>query len=253
MSRLLAPALAGAVLGCTSARTLAMQIQAAAQPGHLPRVVACWEKDLETAGFRGEYVATVDMVVEGGTSRLRDARVTAMQPPDARGEALAACVEEALNGSALPREPDREGPGFAASSDILVRGYRIAFVGPSEEERARAAARLAHVLLGPRADRCQGLYAYDPPRDASTLFAEVAEHKQRAEGLAGGDTDLYARALQKAYDTELELRERLRLDAAEPDLPKESRRRLLKALKDAHKDAERTGSLIGCKAPPLPR
>lgn len=248
--RALALALAGATLGCVSENTLAARLAAAAQPGHLPQVVACWEKEVEAAGFVDEYVVTADLVVEGGSSRVKDARVTAVEPADSRGESLGRCVEEALNRSALPREDDREGPGFAAAGDVAVRGYRFAFLGPSREERERAAARQAHVLLGPRADRCQGLYAYDPPRDAPRLFAEAAEREQRA-GSAAGDADAEARALQQLYDIQLELRARLRLDADEPGLPAANRKRTLEALREVEAEAKKTGARIRCEPAPL--
>jgi hypothetical protein len=166
------------------------------------------------------------------------------------GAALAACVEAALDRTALPVAADSEGPGFATSSDLAVRGYRIAFLG-APESRERASARQGHVLLGPRADRCQGLYAHDPPRDASTLFAEVSQREERAASLAGSDPDLYARELQKQYDLQLELRERLRLDALDPDLLPANRRRVLAALDGADKAARRTGAMIRCEPPPL--
>ena len=247
MVRLVALVGAGACLGCVSDPALANQLAAAAQPGHLPGVVACWERHVEQAGLGGEYVATADFVVEGGSSRLRDARVTGVEPADAAGEALGACVEEALGRAALPRAADREGPGFAHGTDVQVRSYRIAFVGQGEGERERAEERQAHVLLGPRADRCQGLYRYAPPRDASALYAELAEQEGKAARVAGADRDQYARALQRAYDVQLELRERLRLDAAEPGLPQANRRRVLEALAQVEKDAQRTGALIGCE------
>lgn len=247
LATLLTLALAGGCLGCVSGYALGSRLAAAAQPGHLPLVVACWEKQVEEAGGVGDYEVTVDLVVEGETSRLRDAKVTEVKPGDAGGEALAACVEDALSRSALPREADKDGPGFAHGADVQVRGYRIAFIGPSTEDRARAEARQAHVLLGPRTDRCQGLYRYAPPRDASALSTALAEAEARASALAESDRDQHARELQKAYDVLLELRERLRLDAAEPGLPQANRRRVLQALDEAEKDARRIGALIGCK------
>jgi hypothetical protein len=261
MIRPLAAALAGlAGLGCAGDRATAAQLAAAAQPGHLPHVVACWEKEFEGAGFQGSYLATVDFVVEGETSRLRDARVTALQHAggyeDEPGVApaaasLAACVEAALNRSALPTAEDRDGPGFVTSSDLVVRGYRIVFVDASPGRRERASAQQAHVLLGPRADRCQGLYAHDPPRHASVLLAAAANQEAKAKGFADEDRDHYARELQKTYDLQMELRERLRLDALDPDLPAANRRRLLAALTRADSDLRKTGSLIGCEVPPI--
>ncbi len=247
---------AAAGLGCASDRAVAAQLAAAAQPGHLPGVVACWEKAVEAGGLQGEHTATVDFVVEGGTGRLREAKVRAIEPAEGGGAeaapaALSACVEAALGASALPREADREGPGFAASRDVAVRGYRIAFAD-AREGRERASEKQAHVLIGPRTDRCQGLYTHDPPRDASALFAEIAEVEGRAASLRGSDRDAYARELQKLYDAQLELRERLRLDAAEPGLPPANRERVLAAREGADRAARATAARIRCEAPPAP-
>ncbi|WP_156040353.1 hypothetical protein [Chondromyces apiculatus] len=245
--------LAGTSLGCAGSPALAAQLVAAAQPGHLPLVVSCWEKQVEASGFQGEYVTTVDFTVEGEMSRLRDARVTAVTPDDARGQALATCVAQALNGTTLPRTADGEGPGFAPGTAMAVKGYAIAFVAPSPDERGRAEAQQAHVLLGPRANRCEGLYRYAPPRDVTALSTELEEQEKRAQASAEGSPDQHARALQKVYDIQLELRERLRLDAAAPEVPAANRQRLEEALALVDQDARRTGALIRCEAPPLPR
>ncbi|WP_050434688.1 hypothetical protein [Chondromyces crocatus] len=238
--------------GCVSKQALTDRLVSAAQPAHLPLVVACWEKQIETDGFQSDYTASLDFTVEKKTSRILRARTRSVEPDDAQGRALAACVEEALARTTLPREADAEGPGFVMASDVEVRGYRIAFVGPKAETRERAAERQAHVLLGPRADRCQGLYQYAPPRDAATLSAELSERERKVDATASGDRDQHARELQKTYDTQLELRERLRLDAAHPDVPLPSQKRLLEAMQQVEQDARRTGALIRCE-PPLSR
>lgn len=245
------------LVGCASERTLAEGVANAARPDSLPLVVACWEKEFEAAELRAEYVVTAEFVVESGTSKIRDAKVVSIEPsrdtPPRDTKAFAACVEEALNRSALPAEVNKGGAGFSYGWDVAVRGYRFAFVDPSESRRRKASERQAHVLLGPRADRCQGLYTHDPPRDASVLYGEVDAIEARAARYKGSDPDLYARELQKAYDARLELESRLALDLADPLIPEANKKRMRKAREDIEKAAKRNGEAIGCTPPARPK
>jgi hypothetical protein len=256
--RLLAiPALAAALGGCAGDPALAASLANAARPAHLPRVVACWEKEFEAAQFQGGYVATVDFVVEGGSSRIHDAEVRSLEPVDREGRrgdkaapngrdpaAFRACLTAALNQSALPAEADDAGPGFRTASDLQVVRFRIAFTNASQQRHERASARQANVLIGPRADRCQGLYSHDPPRDASTLYDEIASADARSRSVA--EADDRARELQKKYDAAIELRDRLTADLAEPGLPEANRSRVRKALDETKETVRTTGARIGC-------
>ncbi|HLM76006.1 MAG TPA: hypothetical protein VK459_25045 [Polyangiaceae bacterium] len=257
MSRALLTGLAALSLGCVSEQTIARDLVNAARPSRLPLVVACWEKEFEAAGFQGEHTATVSFEVESGTSKIRAAKVTSMEPSrDAPERDLApfkACIEDALNRSALPTGADSNGPGFKASSDLAVRNYRIQFTDPSAEDRKRASARQAHVLLGPRADRCQGLFTYDPPRDASTLYNEIAASKSRAFQTKGQDPALYARELQKGYDTMLELRAQMIAELADPAIPDANKKRTQQVLSSLEESARNAGAKIGCSLPPRAR
>jgi len=243
---------------CAGDHALAAKLADAAKPARLPEVVACWEKEFDAASTQPRYEATVDFVVEGGTSRIQRARVRSIVatddedrtlPPTGREEGLGACIEAALDRSALPTSADGEGPGFSISSDLRVEGFRIEFVDASAKKRALAEARQSHVLIGPRADRCKGLYAHEPPRDASTLYEEISKSESRA--LSADDLDQRARDLQKTYDAKLELIERLSADLGEPDLPEVNRERVREALDGAIGSAKKTGALIGCE-PVLP-
>ncbi len=241
-------------LGCVSEQTIARNLANAATPGHLPLVVACWEKELEAASFRGQYVATLDFEVESGTSRIHGTKVTSIEPSkDTPARDLAgftACVEDALNRSSLPVASDKGGPGFTASTDLVVRGYRMEFVDASQSKRRAASERQGHVLLGPRSDRCQGFYMRDPPRDASTLYGEIAAAEVKAARAEREDRDLYARELQRAYDGKLELRARLTDDLADPLIPDRNKKRLRQALDELEESARKTGERIGCALPP---
>lgn len=246
-----------AALGCTSTQTIARDLVNAARPSRLPLVVACWEKEFEAAEFSGEYTATVSFVVEEDTSNIREARVTALDPSRDTKErdtsAFKACIEDALNRSALPTAPDKDGPGFRASSDLAVKSYKIHFVDASSDKRKLASARQAHVLIGPRADRCQGLFAYDPPRDPSTLYNAIAAAEAGAFRARDEGGDAYARELQKAYDAKLELRQRTGQDLVDPLIPKANKKRLQKELDELEASARKTGAEIGCELPPRAR
>lgn len=244
-------ALAAFAGGCAGGPDLAARLANAAVPSHLPLVKACWEKEFEASGFHGEYTATVDFTVTAG-GKVRGAKVTKLSGVEADGSrdpaAFRACIEEALDGTVLPRRDDENGPGFATSSDLDVRNYVLAFVDASSKAREEAESRSRNVLIGPRADRCQGLYTYDPPRGAVDLYTAIGETDAVTEQ-AKGQPDTYARSLQKAYDLRLELRERLRRDLDAPDLPDANRKKLRAAIDEAEERARTIGEAIGCKPP----
>lgn len=253
---LAAAALLFALGGCASRKDVAASLVAAATQARMQPVVACWEKEFESTGFQGGYVATVDFEIDGD-SKIHHAHVTDLAPMS--GEApgdlgpFRACLESALDKTTLPTEPNGDGPGFHVTFGAAVHGYRIAFLDASAEKRKRAEGRQAHVLIGPRADRCQGLYVYDPPRDASLLYGEIASGVSRAEGARDRDPTTFAREMQKTYDVQLELSQRLELDLAARDLPEANRKRLRTALDNLRKDAKRTGDAIGCAPFPASR
>jgi len=241
--------LALSLAGCKSNRDRAAEFIAAATPGHVQPIVACWEKEYEAAGFRGEYIATLDFEVSRA-EQLGNAHVLSIEPTGegATGRDLGpfqACLEKAFSEVKLPLEGDAEGPGFSTFVAIKLRGYKIAFLGDGGATRTRVGGRQAHVLIGPRADRCQGLYAYDPPRDTSALFTEIALAKSRADNAK--DRDEVARELQKAYDMQIELAARLESDLANTSLPPANRKRLTDELETARNEARDTGEVIGCK------
>ena len=159
---------------------MAVSLANAARPSRLPYIVACWEKEFATSPPDSGYLATVDFVVQAGTSKLQSAKVRELEPvtedgspakPSGHEAELRACLVAALNLSSLPATADSDGPGFSTPSNLAVTRFRIAFVDDSAKQRTAASATQAHVLVGPRADRCRGLYSHDPPRDASTLYA----------------------------------------------------------------------------------
>jgi hypothetical protein len=260
LKRAVALALAATALaGCGGDQALAVSLANAARPSRLPYVVACWEKEFATSPPDSGYVATVDFVVEASTSKLTAAKVRSLEPvtdgapakPSGREAALSACLEAALDLSSLPAAADSDGPGFSTPTDLAVTRFRIAFVDDSARQREVALASQANVLVGPRADRCRGLYAHEPPRDASTLYGEIGRAETQASALhaegSPGDRDLEARELQKAYDARLELTERLSSDLSQPAIPEANRRRLRDALAESRAQAAKTGARIGCK------
>lgn len=244
-------ALAAGAWGCAGGRDVAAKLANAAVPSHMPLVMACWEKEFEAAGFRGEYRATVDFTVGSG-GKVRGAKLRKLDAsgtdPARDPAAFRACIEEALDGTVLPQSDDANGPGFATSTDLAVEGYVFAFVDASSKAREEAESRSEHVLLGPRSDRCQGLYIYDPPRGAVDLYTEIGQ----ADSLAGqmkDQPDQRARALQRAYDLRLELRARLARDLDAPDLPDANRKKIRAAIDEAEERASAIGAAIGCKPP----
>lgn len=254
-----------AAVGCSGGRDLAARLANAASPSHLPRVTACWEKELQAAGFEGEYRGTFSFVVAGGTSKISEAEVRSLEPLHAESQpsdggtpadatnprdltAFRACLVEALNASELPTEDDASGSGFRSTSDVSVKGYVIAFTDDSKDTRAEAERRAENILLGPRADRCQGLYTYDPPRAEVDLYTEISQADAAAIRYAN-DPDQTARELQRKYDLLLELRERLRRVLAEPGLPPANQKRMKAALAENEAAAKAAGAAIGCTPP----
>lgn len=243
---------------CSAGPQVARDLANAATPSRLPLVVACWEKEFEASGFKGEFIANVSFTVEGGNSKIGQARVVALEPANAKTEArdlsaFKACVEDALNHSVLPTNADLNGPGFQTTGSLSVSNYKILFSDASEEKRRAAEKRVAHVLLGPRADRCQGLYSHDPPRDVARLYDEIAESEGKAERVKSEDRDGYAREMQRAYDAKLELRERMILDRSDPALPLANKKRIDQVLKEIEQSAQKTGKEINCDLPAKPR
>lgn len=249
MSAILRAALASLLLtGCASEQAIVASLSNAIHPPRLPEVFACWEKELEAAGFQGEYVAMVDFVIDGD-SKIHGAKVRSIEPAASGGSGrdtapFRACLEQALDRSSLPVEADKDGPGFHVTGGVDLVNVRIAFT--DSPTRKKASGQRANMLVGPRADRCQGLYSHSPPRDASALYDEIAQADARAREYAS-DADRKARELQKKYDAELELVERLGADAADAGLPEANRARTKKALGEAREAAKRTGARIGCK------
>jgi len=245
-------AVAAFASGCAGGRDMGARLANAAVPTHLPLVMACWEKEFEASGFHGEYKATVDFVVAKDTSQIRQAKVRKLDVSGAEeardASAFRACLEDALDRTVLPQTDDANGPGFATSADLTVKGYLIAFVDGSSKAREDAAERAEHVLLGPRADRCQGLYVYDPPRDEVDLYTAIGQAETSATQ-AKAQPDHYARALQKAYDLRLELRDRLQREVTTTDLPEANRKRLRSAIDETEAKARAIGAAIGCKQP----
>jgi hypothetical protein len=237
----LVAALAAALFACANREQLAIDLKRATSANNLPKVVACYERVFEAAGFRGEHEALVSFTIAKETGNIRDARVDKLSGDSAEG--LDRCLVDALNSSSLA------GGGLKPSQDVEVSSMRIAFRDNSAEARKTAAETTSNVLLGPRADRCLGLYDHDPPRPAAALFSELSEAQAQAARVERDDPDGHARALQRAYDVSLELRKRLRLDARAEDLPKENRKRIADARAKASDTANVIAKKIGCRVP----
>jgi len=237
--------------GCSTQQELAAQLETAAQQQYLPKVVACWEREFEAAGFRGEYEAVVDFTVELGSGRIRDVAVRAVEPVDTgtashdtlAAERLSHCLRDALAASNLSRG------GFTPSTNVHVRDFRLLLSDASSQARKAAARQTPNILIGPRADRCLGLYTHDPPRDAATLVGELAQAEQAVAKTASASADERARALQRVYDLALELGDRLRADVGADELSPASRDKTLEQIRRAAGVARSTGRAIGCKPP----
>lgn len=236
---------AGAVLlaglcACSARAAMVSSVVEAAGPTRIPKVLGCYEEAFEAGDFQGEFDATVDLLVEGDTGQVREAKVTRLsaskgQPP----EALGTCIEKALRESRIL--PGGTPPG----SDLDLRGLRLAFRDATATTRASAATSGERFLVGPRSDRCLGLFSYAPPRLAPELVQELEDAKAKA-ARATDDPDARARALQRAYDVALELRKRLELDGWQPGVAEESRRRMATELASVERTAIELGAQIGC-------
>lgn len=237
---------------CATKQELATQLRVAMGQDQIPQVVACWETAFEAAGFTGQYEAVVDFTVTAGSGQVRDAvlheiRNTATgehAPPDGPGGDLGTCLVAALNASKL------EAGGMSPRGDVHVVGFRIAFTGPASADRDTSSEPGPTLLLGPRADRCRGLYGHDPPLEAAALHQDLAvAQAEAAEAEGSGDRAAYARALQKTYDLCLELADRLDLDGAADDLSDEGRARIIEERARARRLAAEVGAKIGCTPP----
>ncbi len=239
-----------ALCSCATPRDRAAEITNAATPGHLRPVVACWEKEYEKSGFQGEYIAVVDFEISR-SEHFRNAHVKSLEPREGTSStrdltALRECIEKALDEVELPSDNDAEGPGYSTLGGVAVKNYTIAFLGDQSGRSEEADGRQANVVIGPRADRCQGLYSHRPPRDSSALFTEIALTQSKVETLR--DKDALARELQKTYDMQLELVARLEADLANRSLPPVNRKRLTDALDTARREIAAIGERIGCGA-----
>ena len=230
---------------CGAGKDALLQLKQATVPTRIPKVVACWEKQFEAAGFQGRYLAEVSFTVDGdgaishaAIDAMYDASDDQERPAGAGGDQLGTCIVEALNRTRLQ-----------GVRGLRVVGMRIAFRDASSEGRLQASKSGANMLIGPRADRCQGLYAYDPPRETTKLLAEL-DAAQREAADNGDEPDKRARALQRAYDIALELSQRLAIDAGVGGLPVASKKRLMTARKEHRSVVRKLGAQIGCEAPP---
>ena len=247
-------AVCGIVLaGCATKDQLASHLEQSLRQEHLPKVYACWERTFESAGFRGEYVATADFVVASDTGQLSDVVVRDVRPSGgfelsadaAESERFRGCLEKALSESSIT------GSGWTPDHSLAVRGFRLAFIGAPAADRPGADKTSANLLIGPRANRCLGLYAYEPPREAGVLLTELADAQAAAGRVAASERDGRARALQKVYDLALELRARLSIDALQKGLKEANRARTRQAAQQAQQTAREVGDQIGCKVPEL--
>ncbi len=222
--------------GCASRDELAARLAAAMTPSALPALSACWESHFERAGFRGRYLAVVDFTLSPDGA-LHDVTVRALvdetgpEPGHAHeAGALRRCIADALDGATI---------AFTPSHALAVTGYRIAL----RDGTAEARASRERVLIGPRHDRCQGLFGYDPPRELGTLQREL---ERTAGPAAHAEGDALARALQQRYDLSLELMQRLALERR-ADLPPESDARIARELARVRQLARDVGARIGCR------
>ena len=245
-------AMCGALLAaCATTDQLASQLEQSLRQEHLPKVYACWERTFESAGFRGEYLATADFAVASGTGQISDVVVSDVHPgeafqlsaDDAESERFRGCLEKALSESSIA------GSGWTPDHSLAVRGFRFAFAGAPAATKRRAEKTAANVLIGPRANRCLGLYGYEPPREAGALLTELADAQAAAGRVAASERDGRARALQKVYDLAIELRARLNIDAEQSGLKEANRSRTRQAAQQAEQTAREVGAQIRCHVP----
>jgi hypothetical protein len=235
------------LMGCPSRASLLADLETATEQQHLPAVVACWERAFEASGFAAEYHAVVDFTVEARSGRILHPVVRAVhdvsagEPSELDDERFESCLNEALARSAL------SSGGMRPAGDVHVVGFRFAFTGAGQGGRRDDDKP---VLVGPRADRCSGLYSHRPPRGAASIYQELRDARGGAER-TGDDRDRHARALQRSYDLSLELCARLEIDAQQSGLSSEGRARIEDALVRANETAEEIGAQIGCTVPTI--
>lgn len=227
--------------GCATPRELAAQLQNAASSHGFPGVTRCWDQTHEALGLQGAFDVTTDFEV-GSDGKVRKALVdevlNATNSEPAVGpevDALRSCIESALEGSTLA--------GFSPGRPVAVSGYRFALRDAEGGLGDRAGD--APILVGPRDDRCRGLYAYDPPRDAPALDRALEEAQTEADEVDGKDRR--ARALQRAYDVSVELVARLEIELARSDRPEESRDKIRGEVLRVKKDRDALAAQIGCR------
>jgi len=214
----------------------------------LPKVVACYEDAYERNGFSGEFIARVDFTIESGTGALQDVAVQSIAPLPSGGhtttdvdEAFRACLPKALASTRV--KP------LSSLSTVHVTNYPIAFKAPRASELKDGKAHGGAILVGPRDDRCRGLYSYRPPRDAAALYTQLGQLKAELSRVKAGAADQRARTLQQSYDVMLELRLRLRMATKRKELKAGSRRRMREAIITLTDSLNQTGNQIGCTPP----
>jgi hypothetical protein len=234
-------ALLVALGGCATNEEIAARVRGAMTPDRLTPIAACWEPEFEASGFTAQYLLVLDFnVVDDGSlesvavRHIYDIRSGSEEPaPDAA--ALGRCIEEKLGTTRLAYEP---------SGTVHVRGFRLALGDGSRQAREAASERSPHLLIGPRADRCKGLYDHEPPREATVVEAALVEAQAAVD--RARDPDALARALQQTYDLALELARRLVIESDREDLPRASRDRMAEQRDRARAIARETGARIGC-------
>lgn len=225
---------------CSAPQTVVRDVRAAVVPSQLPKVVGCYENAFELANFQGAYDVVVNFDVEPTTGKVLEPEVIETKTIEGTlPDGFSNCVKAALLASrVLPA-------GRPPAEAIQVRGLRFGFRDGSASARATA-PNGKPLLVGPRSDRCLGLYGHVPPRSVSDLHAELTEARSRAAISESEDPDATARSLQRAYDAAIELRRRLELDGWSPEVLPESRRRLAAELASVERLATELGARIGC-------
>ncbi len=209
----------------------------------LPKVAACWEAQSEQPDFAGDLHAVATFDVASGSGAISHASIQQLRAPDG-GDVLDAsrhpfgrCLVTALNGSRLGSD------AWSPSDDLQLTDVLLHFAGPSRANRFDGPPR----LVGPRADRCQGLYGHRPPRDAANVHRELSEAEGRFED---ANQDRRARAHQRAYDLTVELVARLERDLRGNEQPKQAKKRLKREAKRVRALQEKLGREIGCPTAP---
>jgi hypothetical protein len=234
-------------LGCASNAQVESYVRQAMSQDALPRLTACYEETFERNGLAGAYMARVDFTIAAGTGQLRDVAVrniSTLQESEAEvvdvDEGFRQCLSPALAAS-------RVAP-FSSIRSVRVEDYPISFKAPDADGQRRATRETAHVLIGPRDDRCRGLFSHRPPRDAASLYASLASAQAVIARRGDGDADLLARTAQEAYDLILELRGRLELESKQVGLD-DARRDRLRGARQAFKPSlDDLAREIGCPA-----